>query len=130
MSSLALTHTPLFESLTELDFGTGTPEDLTTGYTCRAFVDDGTGIAFIFRRGANGAEISLIFQDAVLLESAGRFAAGTTLDSFQRGRYFLDDALLEEHGGRYFYLLDFVEEDFSLTLAASGVSAQFEEAPI
>ncbi len=129
MPSLDLTQFPLFDPLAQLDFGPDTcPTDLTDGYNCRAFVDDGTGIAFIFRYGVDGAEISLIFHDAVLLESAGRFVAGATLDSLQRCRFTVESKLLEAYGGRQFYQIDFVEEDFSLTLAATAVTAQLDEA--
>ncbi|MBC7447047.1 MAG: hypothetical protein H7330_03215 [Hymenobacteraceae bacterium] len=134
MNPLDLTHTPLLDGdVLDLDFGVDSrPEDLHNDYSCRAFVDDGDGLAFLFRR-ADGAEISLIFESAVLLESAGRFGVGTTLLAFYRGRYFADgdsrNALVEQQGARYFYYLDFIEADFSLTLASTRVTAQFTAAP-
>lgn len=130
MNPINLTHALLLDSLLELDFGLKpVPEDLHTNYTCRAFVDDGDGLAFIFRR-ADGAEISLIFEAAVLLESAGRFAMGATPDGFYRGRYVVDGQLVEQHGPRRFYYLDFIEEDFSAALAATRVTAQFTPTPV
>ncbi len=134
MHPLDLTHAPLLDELLDLDFGwSGQLEDLHSDYTCRAFVHDGDGLAFLLRR-ADGAEISLIFESAVLLESAGRFALGTTLLSFYRGRYFADAdpsrTLVEQQGPRYFYYLDFIEADFSVTLAAARVTAEFTPAPV
>ena len=130
MNPLDLTHAPILQDLLELDFGLEPrPEDLHNDYSARAFVDDGTGLAFIFRRGADGAEISLVFEDAVLLESAGRFGVGATLDIWYRGRYVVNDVLVEQHGARRFYYLDFIEEDFSVTLAAVRVTAQLTPAP-
>ncbi len=130
-SPLDLTHAPLLHDLLDLDFGLGpVPEALHTAYTTRVFVDDGSGLALILRRHADGAEISLIFEDAVLLESAGKFAPGATPDGFYRGRYVVEGALTEQHGTRTFFYLDFVDDEFSVVLAAARVTAEFSPAPV
>lgn len=126
MRPLDLTASPLFEPLLSLEFGGTRPEDLADDYTCRAFIDDGQGMAFIFRR-PDGSEISLIFHDAVLLQSAGKFAAGATLDSFYRGRYEINKRVVDKQGARRFFYLDFVDDDFSITLAATSVIAELAE---
>lgn len=123
-----LTASPLYEPLLALEFGGTRPEDLADDYVCLAFVDDGNGLAFLFRR-SDGAEISLIFHDAVLLQSAGKFEAGTTLDSFYRGRYEVGKKVTDQQGARRFFYLDFVDEDFAVTLAATAVIAELTESP-
>ncbi len=132
MNPLDLTHAPLFEDLLTLSFGPdAAAEDLHAAYTCRVCVDDGDGMAFLCRR-ADGAEVSLTFAAAVLLQSAGRFTSGAVLVAFTRGQYAgVETAgkLVEQYGGRYFYHLDFVDEDLSVTLAAAQVTAQFTPAP-
>lgn len=129
MSHLPLTHAPLLEPQLELEFEPGQAQDLAADYVCTAFLDDGEGLAFLFRNPATGAQVSLIFQHAVLLEAAGRFQSGAVLDNFHRGHYEVGGETREEERGRYFYYLDFIDDDFSVTLAAAAVEATWLPEP-